>query len=110
MPRIRICTVCGAEFTSRNGKEVCSESCGLERKKEQNRKGNKRRYAKESNTPFDRVCPICGRKFESVRSIYYPEECAKIARKRQVKENSDEYYKEHREEILKKRRDEKWAG
>lgn len=33
MPRIRICTVCGAEFTSRNGKEVCSESCGLERKR-----------------------------------------------------------------------------
>lgn len=29
--KIRICTICGTEFESRNGKQVCSESCRLER-------------------------------------------------------------------------------
>ena len=38
MPRIRKCTVCGQEFLSANGVEVCSEQCRIERKREQDRK------------------------------------------------------------------------
>lgn len=100
MPKIKICTVCGSEFVSHNGTEVCSESCRLERKREQDRKGNKRRYAKESNTPFNRVCPICGREFESLKNFYCSAECTGKARKQNIKENNMAYYRENRERIL----------
>lgn len=47
-------------------------------------------------------CPICGKKFETLRRTYCSEECSKKAHKIYVKENSDRYYKDHREEIIDK--------
>lgn len=96
MPKLRICTVCGSEFMSHNGTEVCSEKCRMERKREQDRRGNERRYSKQANTPFDRICPACGKNFESLRTKYCSTKCAEQAKKEHVKENSDRYYTEHK--------------
>ncbi len=60
MPRIRNCVICGKEFTSYRGTNVCSEQCKIEKKKRQDENSNKRRYSKESNTPIIKICPICG--------------------------------------------------
>lgn len=102
MPRIRKCSICGTEFLSCNGVEVCSEECRMERKRRQNMQGNERRYTRESNVPFERECPVCGKKFETIRNVYCSEACAAKAKKKQVKEMSDLYYKENRDKILKK--------
>lgn len=34
MPRIRNCVICGKEFTSYRGTNVCSEQCKIEKKKD----------------------------------------------------------------------------
>ena len=44
MPRIRNCVICGKEFTSYRGTNVCSEQCKIEKKKRQDENLNKRRY------------------------------------------------------------------
>ena len=98
MPRIRDCVICGKRFTSYHGINVCSEQCKIEKKKRQDENSNKRRYSKESNTPIIKICPICGEKFETLRRTY----CSEKAHKIHVKEISDQYYKDHREEIIDK--------
>jgi predicted nucleic acid-binding Zn ribbon protein len=102
MPRIRKCIICDKEFISYHGTNVCSEQCKIEKKKRQDENSNKRRYNKESNTPIIKICPICGKKFETLRRTYCSEECSKKAHKIYVKEISDQYYKDHREEIINK--------
>lgn len=102
MPKIKKCSVCGKEFLSKYGAEICSEECKQIRKKEQDRKGNLRRYSGESSVPFEKVCPECGKEFETLRNVYCSKECAGKARKRNVKEENVRYYKEHRDEIIRK--------
>lgn len=96
MPRIRKCTVCGREFLSVNGIQICGEECRQERKKQQDKAGNFRRYNKLSNTPIDKVCPVCGNNFQGLREIYCSPECSRRARERAVKENSKQYYLDHK--------------
>lgn len=43
-----------------------------------------------------------GEKFETLRRTYCSEECSEKAHKIHVKEISDQYYKDHREEIIDK--------
>ena len=98
MPRTRKCTVCGQEFLSANGVEVCSEQCRIERKKEQDKKGNYRRYHGFSKEPFDKICPVCGKRFEGLREKYCSKECSSKAKRKAVKELSDRYYLEHKKD------------
>jgi hypothetical protein len=100
MPRVRKCDICEVEFMSYHGIKTCSDQCRAEKRKQQNEKGNKRRYHKESNIPYDKICPICGKSFESLRKKYCSDQCAKKARTIYVKENSDQYYKDHKEDII----------
>lgn len=96
MPRIRKCSICGREFLSVNGVQVCSEECRQERKKRQDSFVNFRRYNKLSNTPIDKICPVCGNNFQGLREIYCSPECSRRARERAVKENSKQYYQDHK--------------
>lgn len=50
----------------------------------------------ESNTPIDKVCPVCGNNFQGLREIYCSPECSRRARERAVKENSKQYYLDHK--------------
>lgn len=49
MPKMKKCTICGKNFLSRNGIEVCSAACAAERKHRQDTAGNERRKAQLSN-------------------------------------------------------------
>lgn len=98
MPRIRKCTICRHEFLSVNGIQVCSEECREERKKQQDKLGNYRRYNNLANTPIDKVCPICGNEFQGLREVYCSPSCSLKARRIAVKENSDRYYRENKKE------------
>lgn len=60
--------------------------------------GNFRRYNKLSNTPIDKVCPVCGNNFQGLREIYCSPECSRRARERAVKENSKQYYQDHKKD------------
>ena len=51
MPRLRKCCICGAEFLSHNGNTCCSDKCRIERKREQDKRGNYRRYHRLSGIP-----------------------------------------------------------
>lgn len=42
--KIKKCTVCGKEFKSYNGREVCSDECFQKRKHEMEREGEERDY------------------------------------------------------------------
>lgn len=102
MPGLRKCVICGNEFKSIHGKTACCEQCFIQRRKLQNQEGNRRRYAKESNIPYDKVCPVCGKVFESVKRKYCSEQCSQKARQEQVRENSKQYYEQHRDFIIEK--------
>lgn len=102
MPRLRKCVICGNEFKSIHGKTTCCEQCFIQRRKLQDQEGNRRRYAKESNIPYDKVCPVCGKIFESLKRKYCSEQCSQKARQEQVRENSKQYYEQHRDFIIEK--------
>ena len=91
--KIRVCTICGTEFESRNGNQVCSEVCRLERKKIQDMKGNRRRREGISNSPETIKCPICGKNFEALPNrIYCSKECYLESKRKMDKENFEIYY------------------
>lgn len=91
--KIRICTICGTEFESRNGKQVCSESCRLERKKLQDAKGNQRRREGLSNILEIMRCPMCGKSFEACPNrVYCSKECYFVSKKEMDKKNYKMYY------------------
>jgi len=79
------CTICGKEFESRYGTEVCSEVCRAERKRINDTKSNARRRAHESDIPVIKNCPICGKQFETIRNKYCSKECAETARRRGIR-------------------------
>lgn len=107
--KIRKCTICGDDFESRNGIEVCSEYCKKIRKNEQDRKSNYRRKMGLSNTPISRICPICGEKFEGLREIYCSAKCRGVGIKNKRIENFKRYYEENRKEIIEKVKERKRA-
>lgn len=91
--KIRICTICGAEFESRNGNQVCSDSCRLERKRLQDAKGNQRRKKGISNSLETKQCPICGKSFEALPNrIYCSQKCYWESKEKADKENYKIYY------------------
>lgn len=92
MPRIRRCTICNIKFVSRNGKEVCSEGCAVERIHLQNKAGNERRRNGHSNDPIEKVCPVCNKKFETLRNKYCSTLCSDLKRKEQLRENYYNFY------------------
>lgn len=71
MPKMKKCTICGKNFLSRNGVEVCSAACATERKRRQDAAGNERRRLQLSNQKTSRICPVCGKTFMSVYREYY---------------------------------------
>jgi predicted nucleic acid-binding Zn ribbon protein len=89
---IKNCTVCGCEFESHYGKEVCSDKCFLERKQLHDAIGNKRRYSGTAKEPISKTCPWCGNNFEGLNRRYCSPECSESARKQRRKELFDEYY------------------
>lgn len=101
MPRLRKCCICGMEFLSHNGNTCCSDKCRIERKREQDKRGNYRRYHGLSRVPEIKICPICGEMFYTIRSTYCSSGCAKIGRAKNVKEISAEYYIRNRGKQLK---------
>lgn len=68
--KIKKCTVCGQEFVSYNGREVCSDECFQKRKHEMEREANYRRRKGLSCTPITYTCPVCGKEFEGLREKY----------------------------------------
>lgn len=94
--KIRKCTICGQEFESYNGREVCSDKCLMERKKKYEKVSNYRRYHGLSCEPMHYTCQICGKEFEGLREKYCSDECREIARKVQVRENNKMYYNDKR--------------
>lgn len=99
MPRLKNCTICGREFLSHRGLEVCSEECKDLRRQKNNAKANSRRYHKE---PFIKECPMCGKVFETVRRKYCSKECSEKSRKLSSHITYQNFYKEHREEVIKR--------
>lgn len=91
--KIRKCTVCGREFESYNGREVCSESCFLERKRKWEKETRSRKKHNQLNSPITYICPICGKQFEGMRQKYCSNECRAIGRKQHVDENNKKYRK-----------------
>ena len=69
MPRLRKCCICGAEFLSHNGNTCCSDKCRIERKREQDKRGNYRRYHRLSGIPENKICPVCGNTFYTIRNV-----------------------------------------
>lgn len=102
MSKMKKCTVCGKIFLSHNGIEVCSTTCAIERKHRQNIEGNQRRRCGLSNSNFEKICPICGKVFETIHSKYCSEKCSSIARNKNISENNKEYYNLHRSSIIEK--------
>nr|DAV31254.1 MAG TPA: hypothetical protein [Caudoviricetes sp.] len=102
MPRLRKCCICGAEFLSHNGNTCCSDKCRIERKREQDKRGNYRRYHRLSGIPEIKICPVCGNTFYTIRNVYCSDECARIGRKKNMQENFTEYYGRNREEFIKR--------
>ena len=86
------CTICGNIFESHYGREVCSEVCRLERKRIQDTNSNVRRRDRKSGTFIEKICPICGEKFETLRNKYCSQKCAKIARKKNLHIYNKHYY------------------
>lgn len=101
MPRLRKCCICGTEFLSHNGNTCCSDKCRIERKREQDKRGNYRRYHRLSGIPEIKICPVCGNTFYTIRNVYCSDECARIGRKKNMQENFAEYYGRNREEFIK---------
>lgn len=102
MPKMKKCTICGKNFLSRNGVEVCSAACAAERKRRQNTAGNERRRLQLSNQKTSRICPVCGKTFMSVYRKYYCSECAEIARRKNSAENNREYYAQNRDAVIQR--------
>lgn len=102
MPKMKKCTICGKNFLSRNGIEVCSATCAAERKHRQDTAGNERRRAQLSNQKINRTCPVCGKTFMSVYWKYCCSECAGIARRKNLAENNREYYAQNRDTIIQR--------
>lgn len=102
MPKMKKCTICGKSFLSRNGVEVCSVACAVERKRRQDTAGNERRRAQLSNQKTSRICPTCGKTFMSVRCKYCCPECAGIARRKNLAENNREYYAQNRDTVIQR--------
>lgn len=74
MIKVKVCPICGNEFTGRG--KYCSDKC----RKEQDRLRKTPRTIK--------VCPICGTKFKGTsKDKYCSKECAKLANIRQTKSN-----------------------
>ena len=102
MPKMKKCTICGKNFLSRNGVEVCSVACAAERKHRQNTAGNERRRAQLSNQKTSRICPVCGKTFMSVRWKYCCSECAGIARRKNLAIYNREYYAQNRDTVIQR--------
>ena len=103
MPKMKKCTVCGKIFLSHNGiEEVCSTKCAIERKHRQDEKGNERRRYGLSKSNFEKICPICGKVFETIHSKYCSEKCSAIDRNKNISENNKQYYNLHRSSIIEK--------
>ena len=102
IPRLRKCCICGVEFLSHNGNTCCSDKCRIERKREQNKRGNYRRYHGLSGIQEIKICPVCGNTFYTIRNVYCSDECARIGRKKNMQENFTEYYGRNREEFIKR--------
>lgn len=102
MPKMKKCTICGKNFLSRNGVEVCSVACAAERKHRQNTAGNERRRAQLSNQKTSRICPVCGKTFMSVRWKYCCSECAGIARRKNLAIYNREYYAQNRDTVIRR--------
>lgn len=90
--KIKKCTVCGKEFESHSGIEVCSEKCFVERRRKWEKMSNDRRREERLNDPITYTCKNCGKQFDGMRQKYCSEECKKIARKNHVKENNRVHY------------------
>lgn len=95
--KLKKCTVCGKDFISERGIEVCSKECRAERKHRQDVESNRRRYSKESGEPKNYICKYCGKEFEGIARRYCSKECREMARKLQIKENNKIYYNENKE-------------
>lgn len=102
MPKMKKCTICGKNFLSRNGVEVCSAACAAERKRRQNTAGNERRRLQLSNQKTSRICPVCGKTFMSVYRKYCRSECAGIARRKNLAIYNREYYAQNRDTVIQR--------
>lgn len=102
MPKMKKCTICGKNFLSCKGVEVCSAACATERKRRQDAAGNERRRLQLSNQKTSRICPVCGKTFMSVYQKYCCSECAEIARRKNSAENNREYYAQNRDAVIQR--------
>lgn len=79
MVKVKVCPICGNEFTGRA--KYCSHDCKL--------KARRLRYAtKAEKAKVVKVCPICGTEFKGTsKDKYCSDECAKSANLRKTKSN-----------------------
>ena len=96
MSKIKNCLVCGKEFESSYGREICSDECKKVRKKEQDNKGNYRRKTGISGVPEMIVCARCGQRFEGLNRRYCPS-CSDAARIQSQRAFYKEWYAQKKE-------------
>lgn len=104
--KARNCVICGREFESHNGIEVCSEECKLERKHRYDNESNARRYQNISNSPKTYTCKNCGKTFTGLRQKYCSDQCRAMARKKHVAENNQIYRMKHKNSQSKEKKNE----
>lgn len=63
-PLIKVCQICGEEYTATSKSQKYCISCGKERRREQKRDYGNRRY-KEKIASEVKTCIICGKQFET---------------------------------------------
>jgi len=93
--------MCGKQFPSRYGKEVCSEQCFIVRKRLSDQKGNEKRKQGLSGQLDEKICPECGNSFEGLIRKYCPE-CSDQVRINTRKKLFKEYYLNNRVKIIQK--------
>jgi predicted nucleic acid-binding Zn ribbon protein len=100
--KIKNCIVCGNEFESTYGREICSEQCKIIRKKEHDIKGNMRRKMGISGQLESKICPECGKEFEALNRKYCNTKCSNEARSKNRKQISTEFYIQNKESVIKR--------
>jgi len=90
--KLKKCTICGTEFMSSYGREVCGDNCFAERQKQYYTDTALRRKNGIAGKPRILKCLYCEKNFEGLGRKYCTDECSNTARQIQRNKIAKEYY------------------